>query len=46
MNALTTPLQCPYDVVVPTMRQGIEMAMMFTSAFTGGGSPSGKRDEM
>ncbi|GAX82164.1 hypothetical protein CEUSTIGMA_g9592.t1 [Chlamydomonas eustigma] len=23
--------QCPYDVVVPTMRQGIEMAMMFTS---------------
>ena len=34
-NLFLSAYQCPYDVVVPTMRQGIEMAMMFTSMFSG-----------
>ena len=35
-STVSLTMQCPYDVVVPTMRQGIEMAMMFTSMFSGG----------
>lgn len=28
---------CPYNQIIPTMTQGINMAMMFSSAFGGGG---------
>ncbi|GLI67833.1 hypothetical protein VaNZ11_012115 [Volvox africanus] len=29
------PDKCPYSIVIPTMKTGIEMAMMFTSNFQG-----------
>ncbi len=48
--------QCPYELVIPTMRQGIQLAMAVTSAFTGLGEGEGdptkprvikpKRDEL
>jgi hypothetical protein len=30
------PLQCPYTKVIPVMKQGIEMTMMFGGMFSGG----------
>ncbi len=41
--ALDPAIQCPYSLVIPTMRAGIQMAMMFSEgASQAAGGPGGK----
>ncbi len=44
-GVLHTPVpQCPYEVIIPTMREGIQMAMALTSMFGGGFQQQGDSD--
>jgi hypothetical protein len=41
---LITPLQCPYGLVVPTMRNGIQLAMALTDMFGGMGGGDSQQE--